>query len=337
MKKKKQTQTQEIKINLKPKRSIWKTIKTICIIVVAIVLFSFLLGMFSNCSSCSGCNSGIFSGCNNNDNPDDDGDPDDEPPEDPDDYEDTDDPPTAYVVTFYITDDDSFQCYVGPGEALGEDMPQDPVREGYEFQGWYVGGTLFTAQTIVNSNTDVFARWENTELCDHEYRLMTDVSVYQDEYGHSISTYQCVKCDEEYEHISHIWSFDETQLQPETDGYGHVLEPYICTLCNAETTVIVHIYENHICTLCDDIECEHNFVDGVCINCGVFEQQFIKPGTEPEEPCDEHVDENDDGKCDVCGEDMPEPEPEPEPEREPEEPCVEHIDENSDGKCDVCG
>ena len=62
--------------------------------------------------------------------------------------------------------------------------------------------------------------------------------------------------------------------------------------------------------------------DGKCDVCGAD-----MPTTEPEEPCD-HVDADSDGKCDVCGADMP--------TTEPEEPC-DHVDADSDGKCDVCG
>lgn len=47
--------------------------------------------------------------------------------------------------------------------------------------------------------------------------------------------------------------------------------------------------------------------------------------TKKPETCVEHVDENSDGVCDVCGEPMP------------KKPCDEHVDEDKDGKCDVCG
>ena len=71
---------------------------------------------------------------------------------------------------------------------------------------------------------------------------------------------------------------------------------------------------------CDHVDADS---DGKCDVCGAD-----MPTTEPEEPCD-HVDADSDGKCDVCGEDMP--------TTEPEEPCTEHVDADSDGKCDVCG
>lgn len=45
-------------------------------------------------------------------------------------------------------------------------------------------------------------------------------------------------------------------------------------------------------------------------------------GCEDTETCNSHVDENKDGKCDVCGTAVA---------------CAEHVDENKDGKCDVCG
>ncbi len=43
--------------------------------------------------------------------------------------------------------------------------------------------------------------------------------------------------------------------------------------------------------------------------------------------CTAHVDENADGKCDVCEADVPKADPE----------CTTHVDEANDGKCDVCG
>ena len=46
-----------------------------------------------------------------------------------------------------------------------------------------------------------------------------------------------------------------------------------------------------------------------------------------DEPCTVHIDENLDGKCDVCGETVT-----PEPE-----PCTEHEDTDGDEKCDRCG
>lgn len=53
-----------------------------------------------------------------------------------------------------------------------------------------------------------------------------------------------------------------------------------------------------------------------------FDPIANKVGEDTKDPCATHVDENEDGKCDVCGEAVP---------------CTTHVDENKDGKCDVCG
>lgn len=54
--------------------------------------------------------------------------------------------------------------------------------------------------------------------------------------------------------------------------------------------------------------------------------------TKKEEPdlpvCEEHIDENGDEKCDVCGADVPKEEP---------PVCEEHVDEDENYYCDVCG
>lgn len=54
---------------------------------------------------------------------------------------------------------------------------------------------------------------------------------------------------------------------------------------------------------------------------------YINGLLNPEPPHTEHVDENGDYVCDVCGAELERPEP----------PHTEHVDENNDHKCDVCG
>ncbi len=51
------------------------------------------------------------------------------------------------------------------------------------------------------------------------------------------------------------------------------------------------------------------------------------PAPTPDEPCTEHVDSDNNGKCDECGEDV-----------EPDDPApCEHKDADDDSKCDKCG
>ena len=343
MKKSKQTSdqnksVQEIKINLKPKRSVWQIFKNIVRVILVVLFCFFLVVIVNSCSSCSG-----LSGCSDGwgidwpkidwpeiPNPfeDSDGNPDDDHHK----GDDVDDP-AKYIVFFQVTSDDVFEVYVSPGEVIGQDMPDDPVRSGYTFEGWYSAGNIpFTEDSVVTSNITVVARWSEV-ICDHVYVLITSVPVTTDEYGHSVSRYECLRCGEEYLHIGHVWAEDPDNEGPTTDEYGHTLEYYECTLCHdCELTFVVHEYVNGRCLICGKKECDHYFVDGVCRSCGAFEELFEGSEPEPDEPCDEHVDENGDGLCDVCGETMPE-----EPEPEPDEPCNEHVDENGDGLCDVCG
>ena len=48
-------------------------------------------------------------------------------------------------------------------ETTVDSLPADPVRSGYSFGGWYTGqngtGTMFTANTEVNSDLTVYAKW----------------------------------------------------------------------------------------------------------------------------------------------------------------------------------
>ncbi len=66
---------------------------------------------------------------------------------------------------------------------------------------------------------------------------------------------------------------------------------------------------------------ENNFMTLVSVNDRTFADT-------PEVPdCTEHVDEDGNGKCDICDADMPVVEP---------PVCTEHVDEDGNGKCDVC-
>jgi uncharacterized repeat protein (TIGR02543 family) len=50
------------------------------------------------------------------------------------------------------------------GESVGaSNMPSDPARDGYIFDGWYTsvdgGGTQFTAAATVAADITVYAKW----------------------------------------------------------------------------------------------------------------------------------------------------------------------------------
>lgn len=106
-------------------------------------------------------------------------------------------------------------------------------------------------------------------------------------------------------------------------GMKAVISMLLATSCCATALAFTGCGNSHgggsdnppVCT--EHVDADGN---GKCDNCGEN-----MPETPPE--CTEHVDANGDGKCDNCGEDMPETPPE----------CTEHVDANGDGKCDNCG
>jgi uncharacterized repeat protein (TIGR02543 family) len=52
---------------------------------------------------------------------------------------------------------------VNSGASVGTEMPEDPVKSGFIFGGWYTeqngGGSAFTDTTTVSEHTTVYARW----------------------------------------------------------------------------------------------------------------------------------------------------------------------------------
>jgi uncharacterized repeat protein (TIGR02543 family) len=51
----------------------------------------------------------------------------------------------------------------GDGVSLGVNMPSEPTKNGYAFDGWYTsrngGGTQFTSSTVVTANITIYAKW----------------------------------------------------------------------------------------------------------------------------------------------------------------------------------
>ena len=331
MKKKgKQKKTQEVKIKVRQKASILSIIKFILgIAFIALIVF-FLLGILSSCDSrikvpWSGWFNnpfGIFE--TDNENPD----------LPPDEEGDGDGEITQFTVTFYAYEDNVTYVAVAEGGTVGDKMPPNPVQDGFTFDGWRLDGMEFTKDTVVNSDLIVVAHWVPV-LCDHSYVLKPDTIGGEDVYGHTLTVYQCTKCGEDLTWVNHVYYLDPEYSGDETDEYGHPLILYVCSLCGEGFTQVLHDYVDGVCSICEEEQCVHEFVDGVCTKCGAFEQEFNdepkpdEPDEPDDKPCNEHIDENDDGICDNCGAILS-------PDV-PDEPCDEHIDENDDGKCDICG
>lgn len=73
------------------------------------------------------------------------------------------DPGTTLNVTFNSVGKAHAQLSVDAGESIGNGWPQEPVRTGYAFGGWYTGengtGTEFTNATLILSNITLYAKW----------------------------------------------------------------------------------------------------------------------------------------------------------------------------------
>lgn len=73
-----------------------------------------------------------------------------------------------HEVTFYPNNEtDSWTVKIIDGENVNR--PDDPVRKGYIFKGWYADEELtqeFDFNTIIEANTDIYAKWE--EILEYE-------------------------------------------------------------------------------------------------------------------------------------------------------------------------
>ena len=72
-------------------------------------------------------------------------------------------PENQATVIFCVDDEEYAQVIVSKGTALDDSMPSDPIKEGFDFAGWYVGEEEFTSATIVNGNLTVYAKWTLNE------------------------------------------------------------------------------------------------------------------------------------------------------------------------------
>ena len=66
---------------------------------------------------------------------------------------------TKYTVTFKNEDAVVKSFEVEDGKTIGAEMPADPTKEGYTFDGWYDGETKITAETVVKGNITATAKF----------------------------------------------------------------------------------------------------------------------------------------------------------------------------------
>jgi uncharacterized repeat protein (TIGR02543 family) len=116
-------------------------------------------------------------------------------------------PTTEFTVTFDgnqgIVLSENAQRSVTEPTALGENMPNNPEREGYSFTGWNTqadgNGTVFDANTLVTANLTVYAQWEAVEVWRIVVRYLanhneeTDLSVVHTTGGYVVGTSYRIK------------------------------------------------------------------------------------------------------------------------------------------------
>ena len=62
--------------------------------------------------------------------------------------------------TYTVTVDGKANEHVKHGAKLGTVLPEDPVRPGQNFSGWYMGDMGVTADTVVKSDMVIISRWD---------------------------------------------------------------------------------------------------------------------------------------------------------------------------------
>ena len=86
-------------------------------------------------------------------------------------------PSTHAKVVFNADGDNSFPkvLTVKKGKSLGSNMPKDPARDGFTFKEWRIvgSGDVFTKDTVVNEDTEVYAKYEKNGVITKKITKIT--------------------------------------------------------------------------------------------------------------------------------------------------------------------
>ena len=82
--------------------------------------------------------------------------------------------PTKYTVTFNDGTTDVKTVQIEENTAIGAaNMPADPTKEGYTFDGWFDGETKITAETVVTGNITATAKFTENPVTEEKKIIMT--------------------------------------------------------------------------------------------------------------------------------------------------------------------
>ncbi len=125
---------------------------------------------------------------------------------------------TNVTVTFddnYVGAPATYTRTTGKGTSLGVEMPSDPIRAKYIFNGWNTladgKGTAFTSSTIINNDLTVYAQWSRNIGATLS---ISDYSGVYDSAAHSITINNLVRDDVVYYSLTNNGS-DWTTTKPE--------------------------------------------------------------------------------------------------------------------------
>ncbi len=210
-----------------------------------------------------------------------------------------------YTVTFDTDGGTAIaDVEVKKGKTVSE--PSAPTKEGYVFVGWQLDGEDFNFSSKIKKNITLFAVWQKAK-CQHVYDNDCDTT--------------CNLCDEK-RNVTHKW-VDATYTAPKTCSVCGKTEgqPLVCTKhidANAD-----HKCDN--CSVALPENCEHAaWHDAtcdepkVCKNCGKVEGEALGHQWQPATTLAPKT-------CSVCG------------KTEGQPLGCNHVDNNNDKKCDNCG
>ena len=87
-------------------------------------------------------------------------------------------PPTYYTVTFVYNDGVTDACEVDVEEGTTVTQPEDPVREGYEFLGWYLNDAGFDFTVVITGDVALVAQWGEITGPDPVFVVSAEPSAY---------------------------------------------------------------------------------------------------------------------------------------------------------------
>ena len=132
---------------------------------------------------------------------------------------------TKHIVTFKNEDAVVKSFEVEDGKAIGAEMPADPTKEGYTFDGWYDGETKITAETTVTGNITATAKFTAIPATKYTVTFKNEDTVVKSvdiEDGKAIGAENMPADPTKDGHTFDGWFDGETKITSETVVTGNI-------------------------------------------------------------------------------------------------------------------